>query len=224
MSPKAPTPLPPIPPAFAAKKAAILASLAVPASQYKDRSPKGSVDEGIIPLIERINTLDGVVTTSSCAGRVSVFLEGLKIKSKAYDEESIDSDGDQDSSNVEFVVTGGKGNGGRWLFVSHEPVDIRRPIVAENGVMNMLGITDDRPQYENGIGLCPTRPGIRLVRFQFEPMVCIQISYKAIRTLCIEFFNPSLSRLIKRVDPSYHDSFTRTCLINPNSSHQCRLP
>lgn len=70
--------LAPIPPSFARRKKAILAQLAVPDDEYTDLSPKGTVDAGIRDLIDEINGLDGLVTTSSCAGRVSVFLEGRR--------------------------------------------------------------------------------------------------------------------------------------------------
>ena len=56
----------------------ILEQINQPAEQYNDLSPKGSIDEGIRDLIDYINTLPGFVSTSSCAGRVSVFLEGAK--------------------------------------------------------------------------------------------------------------------------------------------------
>ena len=47
-----------------------------------DRSPKGSVDEPILSLIEEINKLPNFVTTSSCSGRVSVFFEPAENKKK----------------------------------------------------------------------------------------------------------------------------------------------
>jgi tRNA wybutosine-synthesizing protein 3 len=67
-----------IPPFFVSRKNKILAELSAPEEEYSDLSPKGSVDEGIRDLIEDINTLPGLVTTSSCAGRISVFLGGEK--------------------------------------------------------------------------------------------------------------------------------------------------
>lgn len=67
---------------FSQKKAKILSQLAVPETEYSDLSPKGSVDAGIRNLIDEINALEGVVTTSSCAGRVSVYLEGYKLRKK----------------------------------------------------------------------------------------------------------------------------------------------
>src|SRR5689334_16583600 len=38
-----------------------------------DKSPKGNVDDGVWELINEINAVEGLVTTSSCAGRVSCF-------------------------------------------------------------------------------------------------------------------------------------------------------
>lgn len=69
---------PPAPASFARRKETILAQLALPDDEYTDLSPKGTVDAGIRDLIDEINALDGLVTTSSCAGRVSVFLEGRR--------------------------------------------------------------------------------------------------------------------------------------------------
>jgi hypothetical protein len=81
---------------FDDRKAKILAELSTPDEQYQDLSPKGSVDAGIRDLIAEINALPDYVTTSSCAGRIAVYLEGAK---------------------------GAKG-GGQWLFTSHDPVDV----------------------------------------------------------------------------------------------------
>lgn len=69
---------PPAPASFIRRKETILAQLALPDDEYTDLSPKGTVDAGIRDLIDEINALDGLVTTSSCAGRVSVFLEGRR--------------------------------------------------------------------------------------------------------------------------------------------------
>lgn len=83
---------------FDQKKNAILQEIS---STGPDLSPKGSIDRLCIPIIELINKSPDMVTTSSCSGRISVFIEGTK---------SIDGD----------VKVGGKGEGGKWLFVSHE--------------------------------------------------------------------------------------------------------
>lgn len=72
-----------ISPGFVARKRKILSDLSVPDAEYTDLSPKGSVDEGIRDLIRDINALDGLVTTSSCAGRVSIFVEGSKKTEKS---------------------------------------------------------------------------------------------------------------------------------------------
>ncbi|SPQ19689.1 eaf0b554-2a99-403a-9e31-ca3e83d52590 [Thermothielavioides terrestris] len=64
--------------AFSLRKQKILSQLSVPDAEYTDASPKGSVDAGIRHLIDEINARPGLVTTSSCAGRVSVYLEGRK--------------------------------------------------------------------------------------------------------------------------------------------------
>lgn len=84
----------PLPQPFLLKKQKILASLASSSSPtYSDKSPKGSVDAEIIELIDTINGLDGYVTTSSCAGRISVFVEG------GIEEDRSDSDGNDDEDD-----------------------------------------------------------------------------------------------------------------------------
>lgn len=111
--------LPPCPARFTTRKAAILELLARPDDDYTDASPKGAVDEGVRPLLDVINSLDGFVTTSSCAGRVAVFLEGRKGAAPAVDERSAPATTIPAST---IASAGGKGGGGKWLFVSHDPL------------------------------------------------------------------------------------------------------
>ncbi|KAL2042679.1 hypothetical protein N7G274_004438 [Stereocaulon virgatum] len=158
-------PNPPIPPSFTAKKNAILASLSTPDDAYTDLSPKGTVDKAIKPLIDRINGLEGVVTTSSCAGRISVFLEGSK-QGKSNGNKAVTSDDVRENTQGQAAVPGGKGMGGRWLFVSHEPV-----LISDHGVClaSQLGIhsTEKTHEYHDAIDVTQ----MRLARFQFEPMI-----------------------------------------------------
>ncbi|CAI4490215.1 CCQ_1a_G0019450.mRNA.1.CDS.1 [Saccharomyces cerevisiae] len=84
--------------AFEQKKRAILNEID---STQPDLSPKGTIDELCLPIIDLINASADMVTTSSCSGRVSVFLEGTK----SYNGE---------------VKIGGKGQGGKWLYVTHD--------------------------------------------------------------------------------------------------------
>lgn len=88
--------------AFDQKKLAILQEIN---SDQLDLSPKGTIDVLCLPIIDLINSSPDMVTTSSCSGRISVFIEGQK---------AINGD----------VKVGGKGDGGVWLFVSHEIKDI----------------------------------------------------------------------------------------------------
>ena len=148
--------IPPVPPLFAQKKTAILSALATPDDIYTDLSPKGSVDARIKNLINRINSLEGIVTTSSCAGRISVFLEGTKAKAKA-----------DDGNGRQAAVPGGKGMGGRWLFVAHDPVDItKRKDSHDMPVTTLFGLEHEKLEAEIGPG-----PEARFVKCQFEPMV-----------------------------------------------------
>jgi len=51
---------------FEARKQKILEQLDTPDAEYHDLSPKGSVDAPIRDLIGEINSLESLVTTSSC--------------------------------------------------------------------------------------------------------------------------------------------------------------
>jgi tRNA wybutosine-synthesizing protein 3 len=153
-------PYPRVPPTFARKKAKILRDLSVPDTEYSDRSPKGSVDEGIRELIDEINAFEGFVTTSSCAGRISVFQEG---HGRANDGEIGDDEVGRSG------VPGGKG-GGKFLFVSHEPVE-----VSEDDGLEQLSEIFGGGEGSSADGGAATESLVseqRFVRFAFEPMVC----------------------------------------------------
>jgi len=61
---------------FRAKKQNILGKLDLGKGGTPDASPKGDVDEGVRDLIELINSSEEFVTTSSCSGRIAVFVGG----------------------------------------------------------------------------------------------------------------------------------------------------
>ena len=153
-----------IPASFIRKKQAIISALAISDTEYTDLSPKGSVDEGIKDLIKELNGLDGIVTTSSCAGRISVFLEGSKSVPVADTSES--NEGEAIDGRQHKLVPGGKGRGGRWLFVSHDPVPVPKISSDEEApVMKLFGLAPQNVTYK----IDPR--STRLVKFQFEPMV-----------------------------------------------------
>lgn len=91
---------------FDQKKLAILQEISATLADAPDASPKGSIDEACIPIMNLINGNKDMVTTSSCSGRVSVFLEGVKNVGQ----------GD--------MKIGSKGNDGKWIFVTHQPQDL----------------------------------------------------------------------------------------------------
>ncbi|KAL2842219.1 methyltransferase TYW3-domain-containing protein [Aspergillus pseudoustus] len=154
-----------IPQTFISRKDKILAELSTSDAEYSDLSPKGSVDEGIRDLIQDINTLPGLVTTSSCAGRISVFLEGWRGSNQP--EEAYAGEGRK------FVPSGGKG-AGKWLFVSHEPLSMEGcgarsdENKEKKSLFEIFGMVpgDGKPPAVDKEGHAP-----RLVRFHFEPMI-----------------------------------------------------
>lgn len=140
------------PAAFVERKKKILEQLAIPDTEYTDASPKGSVDEGIRDLIDEINQQSGFVTTSSCAGRVSVFLEGRKIAEVEGEDERV-------------AGVGGKGAGGAWLFVSHDPVPDKGEGTTDWS--SLFGLEDSTAVQDSA----QTVKERRLVHFKFEAMV-----------------------------------------------------
>lgn len=145
-----------MPSRFEAKKQKILEILRTPDEQYHDLSPKGSVDEAIRPLIADINRLPGLVTTSSCSGRVSVFCEGKKNAGVS----TMVEEGEREPVNQ-----GGKGQG-KWLFISHDRVPEPKGSGESESLMKKFGLkaTDVRKQE----GLDAESSYIHL---KFEPMV-----------------------------------------------------
>src|SRR2546423_87549 len=150
-------PTPVTPASFTRKKAKILAKLSVPEHEYSDKSPKGSVDEGIRDLIDEINSYEGLVTTSSCAGRISVFLEGERVR------EQPDDAADDDGTNAR-TAAGGKG-GGSFLFTSHEALDPRSIPGSLTEAFKLKLV----PAEELGAGGFSSKD--RMIRFSFEPMI-----------------------------------------------------
>ncbi|KAI5369819.1 Putative tRNA wybutosine-synthesizing protein [Septoria linicola] len=139
---------------FAEKKRKILQELDRPDEYYTDLSPIGSVDPNIRQLVDQINRTDGFVTTSSCAGRISVFLEGAP---KIKDEE--DAEGRTASSSNQ-----GKG-GGKWLYVSHDPVHIST-LQADGALLELFSL----PKSEE-ISCPSSKEQVKFVHFKFEPMI-----------------------------------------------------
>lgn len=152
---------------FAQKKRKILEQLSIPDSEYTDASPKGSVDVGIRDLIDEINALEGFVTTSSCAGRVSVFVEGRKVADRPAEG---GADGAEDIRAATVAGVGGKGGGGSWLFVSHDPVPESG---AGRDLGEVLGLKGMQTLEDAVGGSEELAAASRLIHFKFEPMVCI---------------------------------------------------
>ncbi|KZL87864.1 trna wybutosine-synthesizing protein [Colletotrichum incanum] len=179
--------LPSPPVSFTARKHKILEQLSVPDAEYTDASPKGSVDVGIRELIDELNALDGFVTTSSCAGRVSVFLEGRRtavVPASTSTElvtfgepqsQSVTQSDDNNSSTIATIAgPGGKGGGGTWLFVSHDPVSESHDDNDE--LLHLLGLVGEKGAAGHGVAgesgsAQPGRRRKRLIHFKFEPMI-----------------------------------------------------
>ncbi|KAI3948825.1 hypothetical protein MKX01_022239 [Papaver californicum] len=84
---------------FEKRKAATLAEMA---STEIDKSPKGTIDEPIIPLLKTLNLHPSYFSTSSCSGRISILSQPPPTITNTSKK---------------------KAKGGSWILISHEPVD-----------------------------------------------------------------------------------------------------
>lgn len=112
-----------------------------------DKSPKGYVDELVLPFFELINGHPDYVTTSSCSGRISLYSE-VDLRPPALG---------QGASR--------KKKGGCWLFVSHDRLSL--PPLASS-VIEVLNLGAFKI-INNVEGAMPTKE--RLVYLKFEPFI-----------------------------------------------------
>lgn len=212
---------------FQDRKAKILSQLAVPDADYTDASPKGSVDEGIRPLMHDINAAAGFVTTSSCAGRVSVFLEGRKAPSAAAATSNVTTEPQDvgqestqvtDGPNERLAGVGGKGGGGTWLYVSHDPH--YKPSEAADSPSGTYWIDlFDLRQSEDQSTLAADKSAAldgnqtRLIHFKFEPMVSTsQVPSNTLLTTRLFIDSPCL------------DGIPYSCTVAFAMCSSCRVP
>jgi tRNA wybutosine-synthesizing protein 3 len=156
-----------VPQSFERKKQRILQALAVPDSEYTDLSPKGSVDVQIRELIDEINAVPSLVTTSSCSGRVSVFVQGRKgaarPKLKKQEQGSDDAD-----AGVEADAGQEIGDvAGHWLYVSHDPIDVS----VKDSWHSVFGLDKQSDVESNSVKTAEDESS--LIHFKFEPMVSL---------------------------------------------------
>ncbi|KAG9245371.1 methyltransferase TYW3-domain-containing protein [Calycina marina] len=153
----------PFPQSFISKKRTILAQLAIPDAEYHDLSPKDSVDVGIRELIEEVNGGKGWVTTSSCAGRICVFMEGQR-KTVGLED---DGNGSVEDVMETRAAAGGKGGGGKWLFVSHDSFTV--DLKGSGRLAEMWGMVRDEAKETEHSQISVTER--RFIHFKFEPMI-----------------------------------------------------
>lgn len=135
--------------AFEARKTQVISSLVEALdSERRDKSPKGFIDAPILDLIHIINRHPDYYTTSSCSGRIAIYCEGLE--------------------NVSEKTT----KGGKWLYVTHDPVDIPKD-VDDGWILRLVFGTDYErvklSQPKDRAAEMITQK--QLIYFKFEPLV-----------------------------------------------------
>ncbi|KAF2149601.1 hypothetical protein K461DRAFT_49235 [Myriangium duriaei CBS 260.36] len=152
-----------MPTPFAAKKAKILSQLSAPSTSYTDASPKGTVDAPIRSLVDEINAISSLVTTSSCSGRIAIYAEGLKPTTTSVSTTSEPDSTNQNSNNQ------GKGSG-HWLFVSHLAIPV--PSTLSSLLSSLENETpSSQPIITPPSTDHPFHPTARLVHLKFEPLI-----------------------------------------------------
>lgn len=140
---------------FDQKKQHILKEIGLNSEENPDASPKGTIDDLCIPLITLINSHRDMVTTSSCSGRLSVFLEGSK---QLKQDAGAASTSAEDRGQVKI---GAKGDGGHWLFVSHE----------KENIIDWWKREDVSFKYDTCINEKDYGTNTRYVLFKYEPLI-----------------------------------------------------
>lgn len=168
-----------IPQSFIEKKQRILADLSTPVSEYADKSPKGSVDTQILDLIDLVNSHEGWVTTSSCAGRVAVFVEGSvegegtrsqNANRTAKLEDDAENTPPETIPGAKIKTTPGGKGGGRWLLVSHDPIHVTLEHFAPSEqLMATFGL--ESTAATNLQQHLPTTGRPSLIHLQFSPLI-----------------------------------------------------
>lgn len=98
-----------------------------PLRLFVDKSPKGSVDEAIRPLVDLINAHPSYATLSSCSGRIALFdpsgTAGSAVAEAGDSSEGVDdADAEPSTTERDNVTSSGKGSG-RWALSSHGQID-----------------------------------------------------------------------------------------------------
>ncbi|KAG9836029.1 hypothetical protein KCU98_g12804, partial [Aureobasidium melanogenum] len=137
---------------FAAQKTDLLQQLTAP-NALNNISSRSSIDVGIRKLVDEINEIETLVTTSSCAGRIVVYLEGRSLTGPRSNLE--------DHARISGASIAAEDNGGQSLFVSHDPL----PLSGKAPVAPMLGLSD-----HTNLAIPPSIEGVRWMRCKFEPM------------------------------------------------------
>lgn len=144
---------------FEQKKKHILKQIELTDDDHHDASPKGTIDAPLLPLIHLINKNKDMFTTSSCSGRVSVFLEGDRIVAQPSNEET--KTGENTDTKMVREKIGGKGAGGKWLFVTHDPNDLQ----TDKWLDEIKNYQEDRSTDED------TSAPKRYLLYKFEAMI-----------------------------------------------------
>lgn len=200
----------PKPSIFSEKKRKILQELNRPDEEYKDLSPIGAVDPNIRQLVDQINDAYEYVTTSSCAGRISVFLEGAAKPKSDHDDQSTISSSNQ-----------GKG-GGQWLFVSHDPVDLRS-VQDEGALLRHFQLFSDGKKISFPPASTEDKK-IRFVHFKFEPMVSASSLPSLILSFSYSFSSHRYSTSSHPRSPQPNVASLPPCLLDSANQASLELP
>ncbi|MQL85841.1 hypothetical protein Taro_018373, partial [Colocasia esculenta] len=138
---------------FEKRKKSALAAMVAPTP---DKSPKGTLDSPIVPLLHAINRHPSFFTTSSCSGRISILSHPSEPQSTAAagDGSTSGSRNGSEKGQRKGGEKKKKAGGGRWVLVTHDPVD-------PQSVVDLLF----------GDGATHSGPAGGTLVFRFEPFI-----------------------------------------------------
>ena len=118
-----------------------------------DKSPKGTVDDPIIPLVNLINSHPAYATLSSCSGRIALFDPNCRLLHDNGDKttpvEGGENDAPEEEETSQFLnkSTPGSGKGsGRWALSCHSTITTEALVTS---------LAEESDQISNGVGISP---------------------------------------------------------------------
>ena len=115
--------------------------------------------------MDEINVTSGCVTTSSCSGRLAVYLEGPARDAVAPDDASQRTPVDGENGMKHPSTSAGGKGGGKWLFTSHTQLDLEA-FDQSGQILSLLGL-----EQTELLSFPRDDDNVQRAHLKFEPMI-----------------------------------------------------